>query len=518
MTQPKPSPNSKTQRAKVAALVFCFVVIPLVLLVLALRSAAAQITAQTAGPKHYDQLTFPALPAIKLPPYSRFELNNGMVVYLMEDHDLPLIGGTALIRTGDRFEPADQVGLAGLTGAVWRSGGTDRHPPDQLNAILEQKAAGIEAGIGTVSGSVGFSALSEDLPLVFDLFAEVVQRPAFDEAQFQLAKYQTAGGIARRNDSPDGIAGRELGKLIYGAASPYARSAEYASLKNIQRQDLVKFYQTWVRPDRMILGIVGDFEPQAMRARIEAQFGAWRPSGLAAGAVTPVKASKTGLPTVAQAQTSGVFFVNQPQLTQSKVQLAHLGGQVDSPDYPALSVMDEVLNSFGGRLFNEVRSRQGLAYSVYASWSPEFDYPGTFVAGGDTRSAATVPLIKALRQEIERIRTAPISAAELKSAQDTTLNSFVFNFQDPSQTLSRLMRYEYFGYPTDLIFRYRSGVEATTIGDVQRVAKDYLRPDRLVTLVVGNASEINPPLTSLGQKVQTLDITIPPNPDAPVGG
>jgi zinc protease len=515
MSLPKPSPHSKTQRAKVASLVFCFVVIPLVLLALALRSASAQTG---AGPKHYDQLTFPALPALKLPPYQRFELNNGLVVYLMEDHDLPLVGGTAIIRTGDRFEPADQVGLAGLTGAVWRSGGTDRHPPDALNAMLEQKAASVEAGIGTVSGSVGFSALSEDLPLVFDLFAEVVQRPAFNEAQFQLAKYQTQGGIARRNDSPDGIAGRELDKLIYGPESPYARSDEYASLKNIQRGDLVKFYQTWVRPDRMILGIVGDFEPQAMRARIEAQFGAWRPSGLAAGPVTPVKASKVGLPLVAQAQTSGIFFVNQPQLTQSKVQLAHLGGQVDSPDYPALTVMDEVLNSFGGRLFNEVRSRQGLAYSVYAAWSPQFDYPGTFVAGGDTRSAATVPLIKSLRQEIGRIRSAPISAAELKAAQDTTLNSFVFNFQEPGQTLSRLMRYEYFGYPTDLIFRYRQGVEATTVADVLRVAKAYLRPDRLVTLVVGNAAQIDPPLSSLGQKVQTLDITIPTEPGAPVGG
>jgi zinc protease len=397
---------------------------------------------------------------------------------------------------------------------VWRSGGTDRHAPDALNGILEQKAASIEAGIGTVSGSVGFSALSEDLPLVFDLFAEVVQRPVFDQAKLDLAKLQIRGGIARRNDSPDGIAGRELAKLIYGPQSPYARSVDYASLNQIQRADLVAFYQTWVRPDRMILGIVGDFEPQAMRARIEAQFGAWRPAGLAAGPVTPVKASQTGLPAVNQAQVGGVFFVNQPQLTQSKVQLAHLGGKVDSPDYPALSVMDEVLDSFGGRLFNEIRSRQGLAYSVYASWSPQFDYAGTFVAGGDTRSAATVPLIKALRQEIERIRTVPISAAELKAAQDTTLNSFVFNFQDPAQTLSRLMRYEYFGYPADLIFRYRQGVEATTVADVQRVAQQYLQPDRLVTLVVGNGAAIDPPLSSLGPKVQTLDITIPLDPAA----
>ncbi len=174
--------------------------------------------------------------------------------------------------------------------------------------------------------------------------------------------------------------------------------------------------------------------------------------------------------------------------------------------------MNGVLNGFGGRLFNEVRSRQGLAYSVYALWSPQFDYPGTFVAGGQTRSDATVPFIKSVIAEIEKIRTAPVTKAELAYAKDSVLNSFIFNFQEPSQTLSRLMRYEYFGYPTDFIFRYRKGIEATTIADVQRVAQNYLKPENLVTMVVGNQAAIQPPLTSLGEnaKVTAIDITIPP--------
>ncbi|HBW91024.1 MAG TPA: peptidase M16, partial [Cyanobacteria bacterium UBA11149] len=130
-------------------------------------------------------------------------------------------------------------------------------------------------------------------------------------------------------------------------------------------------------------------------------------------------------------------------------------------------------------------------------------------AGGQTRSETTVPFIQAVRSEIAKIRQTPITPTELTAAKDEVINSFVFNFQDPSQTLSRLMRYEYYGYPADFLFRYRQEVEATTIEDVQRVAAKYLQPDKLVTLVVGNSKTIIPPLTSISPKVTSLDITIP---------
>jgi zinc protease len=132
-----------------------------------------------------------------------------------------------------------------------------------------------------------------------------------------------------------------------------------------------------------------------------------------------------------------------------------------------------------------------------------------FIAGGQTRSEATVPLIQAIKGEIEQLRTTPITPKELAYAKEGTLNSFVFNFQDPSQTLSRLMRYEYYGYPEDFLFRYQQGVEATTIDDVQRVAQTYLQPEQIVTLVVGNREAIQPPLTSLSTNVTSLDVTIP---------
>ena len=469
------------------------VVSMLLVVLLGLPSMAA--TAQ-----HYDELKFAPLPEIKLPKYERFVLDNGMIVYLLEDRELPLIGGTALIRTGDRFESADKIGLAGLTGTVMRTGGTTKHSPDQLNQLLEQRAASVETGISTTSGSASFSALSEDLPTVFELFSEVLKTPVFDAQQLELAKTQVRGGIARRNDDPESIADREFQKLLYGDASPYARTVEYATIDNISREDLIGFYQKYFHPNNMILGIVGDFNSAQMRSLIQKNLGSWQANP---------KLVKPSLPPVSQAKTGGIYVVNQPQLTQSYVQIGHLGGKLDSPDYAALDVLSGVLNGFGGRLFNSVRSRQGLAYTVYGVWSPNYDYPGTFLAGGQTRSDATVPFIKAIGEEIESLKAKLVTPAELVYAKETKLNSFVFNFEDPAQTLSRLMRYEYYGYPADFIFRYQRGVEATTAADVQRVAKTYLKPENLVTLVVGNTTAIQPSLDGLNTQVTPIDVTIP---------
>jgi len=476
---------------------FSLLALPVLMLLLFLaRPAMAEV------PKHYTDLKFPPLPALKVPPYTRFQLANGLVVYLMEDHELPLVGGTALIRTGDRWEPGDKVGLAGLTGAVMRSGGTQKRSADALNRLLEQRAASVETGIGEVSGAASFSSLTEDLEPVFDAFVEVLRQPAFAEDKLQVEKTKMRGAIARRNDDPGAITSREFQKLIYGKDSPYARTVEYASLENISRADLVNFHQQYYHPNHLMLGIVGDFDSKAMRKRVEAKLGTWQPQGTL---------QLPPLPAVSQVNQTGIFLVNQPQLTQSNIQIGHLGGQLDSPDHAALSVMNEVLNGFGGRLFNEVRSRQGLAYSVYAVWSPRYDYPGLFIAGGQTRSDATVPFIQSVLGELEKIRTTPISPVELKFAQDSVLNSFIFNFEDPGQTLSRLLRYEYFGYPKDFIFRYQKAIAATRIADVQRVAQTYLKPDQIVTLVVGNPSQILPPLTSLrpDANVTAIDITIP---------
>jgi zinc protease len=487
--------SPKIFNSKTLTLVFCFVVIPLILILLSVRPAIA------STPKHFDELTYKPLPELKLPPYEQFKLKNGMTVFLMEDHELPLVSGNLMVRTGSRNEPGDRTGLASITGNVLRSGGTVKTPANPLNELLEQKAASIESGISVNAGTVSFSSLTEDLPQVFDLFTEVVQNPALPQEKIDLTKFQVRGGIARRNDQANGILGREFRKLIYGATSPYARTVEYTTIDRITQSDIQNFYQSQFQPENFLLGIIGDINPAEMKKTIEAKFGRF---------VSKSPSTKPAQPaTIQQAQTSGIFFANKPELTQSSIQIGHLGGKVNDRDYPALSVMNDILNGFGGRLFNEVRSRQGLAYSVYAAWSPQFDYPGTFVAGGDTKSESTVPFIRSVVKEIDRIRTEPVSNEELQRAKDSVINSFVFNFDDPAKVLSRVMRYEYFGYPKDYLFQYQKAVVATTVQDIQQAAQRNLKPSQLVTMVVGNDKAIVPALATLNQTVKAVDITIP---------
>lgn len=457
-------------------------------------------TVAAAPAKFYTDLEFPQLRSLELPEYERYTLDNGIVVYLFEDHELPLIEGRAMFRTGDRLEPLDKAGLGALTGTVWRTGGTTGRTPDEINQFLEQRAASVETGIGRTSGSASFSLLTQDVDEVFDLFAEIVKEPAFRSDRVELAKQQVAGGIARRNDDPDNIGWREFDKLLYGSESPYARTIEYTTLDQIDREGMVQFYQQSVRPENMMLGIVGDFAPNQMKQLIAQKFGNWQPEAVAA---LPTQ------PSVKPATRGGVYLVDQPQLTQSYISMGHLGGTVDDPNYPALTVLNGVMNGFGGRFFNELRSRQGLAYSVFGYWNPNYDYPGTFVAGGQTRTEQTVPFIQAVFKEIETLQQQPISTDELSYAKESILNSFVFNFQSPSQLMGRLMRYEYYGYPADFIFQYQKAVNETTIADVQRVAKTYLKPEQITTLVVGNPSAMTPDLASLGKAVQTLDVSIP---------
>ncbi len=483
-----------SSRSEQRWLMACFVGLCLGLMViLGLRQPDVAVAAPQ--PKHYDELEFPPLGEIEIPDYERYQLDTGLTVYLMEDHELPLVSGIALIPAAQRLEPEDKVGLGELTGTVLRSGGTEDHPVDELNQLLEQRAASVESRISTTFGRVNFQALAPDLEEVFSLYAEVIQQPTFAPDRIALAKEQKLGEIARRGDDPQRIAFLQFPQLLYGEDNPYARLVNAETLEAITRQDLIEFHQTYFQPEGMLLGIVGDIDPEQVKELIEQEFGDWQPEG------TVTREVPEELAEITPAHTEGLFLIDQPQLTQSSVQIGHLGGLLNDPDYPALQVMEAALNGFGGRLFQEIRSRQGLAYSVYAVWAPAYDFPGTLVAGGQTRSETTAEFITSIQEELQRIQAEPLSDQELAYAKDSVLNSFVFNFQDPSQTLSRLLRYEFYGYPEDFVFQFRTGIEETDSEAVLAAAQEHLKLDQLVTLVVGNAEEIEESLEELGEEV-----------------
>ena len=197
-------------------------------------------------------------------------------------------------------------------------------------------------------------------------------------------------------------------------------------------------------------------------------------------------------------------------MTQTFFHVGHLGGELRDKDYPALEVAAEILGGgFSSRLFRNVRTAHGWAYNIGAGWGAQYDHPGIFEISGSTQSMHTVDTLKAVREELEKIRASEVTDAELQTAKDKVLNGFVFHFDEPSKTLNRLLVYQYYGYPKDFIFQYQKAIAAVTKADVLRVAQKYLRPQDLTYVAVGNPADFGTPLTALGMNVQPIDLTIP---------
>lgn len=468
---------------------------PLFLLGLLLLLASLPATAQ----KNYKELAYPPLRDLTLPPVERVELPNGLVLYLVEDHTLPKVEGYALIKTGDRFEPADKVGLASILGQAMRTGGTTSRSGEEIDRLLENVGASVETRIGTEAATASLFALKEDLPLAVEILADLLQHPALPQDKIGLALVQERSAIARRNDNVGSIAGREFTKLLYGPDSPYARHTEYETIDNISREDLVAFHRRYFHPNQTILGLWGDFDPAEAKAEVERSFSSW----------SRQEVTLPPLPAVSAAAKGSLNFVQKDDVNQTNLRIGHLGGRLDDPDYYALNVMAEILGGgFSSRLVRRVRTDLGLAYAVIGVWNADYDHPGAFWIRVDTKSESTVRAIREVVQEVRHITEEPVSEEELRVAKEGILNSFVFNFDTTGEIVRRLMNYEYFGYRRDFLERFKANIEKVTAEDVLRAARTHVRPDQLVILAVGRQQDFDQPLMVLGE-VNTIDVTIP---------
>ena len=477
------------------------ILLPL-LTVMALACAGARIEtpgAPAGVAETPDQLAYPALPAFEVPTPQRVELDNGMVVMLLEDHELPLIDVIARVRTGARLEPAEKVGLASLTGAVLRTGGTTSMTGDEIDDFLESRAASVETSIGTTSGSASMSSLKGDFREVLGVFADVLRNPAFDEEKLAVAKNQANTGIARQNDQPQGIMFREFAEIVYGADSPYARQETYTSVDSIGRDDLVAWHGRFYHPNNVILGLVGDFDADEALEMVREVFGDW-----------PVGPSAPELDGGFRAEPApGVYAIRKDDMTQSNIIMGHLGIERDNPDYLAVELMNEVLGgSFASRLFSNVRTKKGLAYAVAGGVGSNFDYPGQARFWMTTKTETTAAGIEALLEEVRGMTDSPPDAEEVEKALAGILNSFVFNSDSRRKILQQQITYEYFGYPLDWLSRYYEGIQQVSVEAVQEAARRYLHPDQLAILVVGPAEGRDRPLEEFGE-VTEIDITIP---------
>jgi zinc protease len=466
---------------------------------------ALSLTASAQSPEPWTKIPVPPLHAFKPTEPKRIELPNGLVIFLQEDHELPFISGTLLIRGGSRDEPAAKTGLVSLYGQTWRTSGSVTTDGDTLDDRLEAKAATIETGGGVALTTMNWSSLKGDFDFVFNTAFDLLQHPAFKAEKLQLAKSQMEAGIARRNDDASGIAARESSILVYGSKSPYGREAQYATIDAVKIEDFKAWHDTTVVPNNMILAVSGDFDPAAMEVKLRATFGP-----LARGKATPKFKSDFLGP------KPGVYAVDKNDVNQSNVVIVGLGTERSNPDYYALSVMNEIFSGgFGSRLFQNVRTRLGLAYQVSGSYGASYDHPGVFEVSASTKSASTVATAQAMLDEIGKLKTVPPTADELRKAKEEQLNSFIFRYDSPDKTLNEQVTLAFFGYPPDFLEKYKTGIESVTAADVSRVANKYIDASKLAILVVGNESEMTTPITTLG-KVTTLDIAIPGKPSGTV--
>ncbi|MEX0994415.1 MAG: pitrilysin family protein [Balneolaceae bacterium] len=449
--------------------------------------------------KKWNEIDYPEINNFEKPDVEIFELANGIKFYLVEDHELPLINVRSIIRAGGVLVPDDKAGLADLTGTVMRSGGTTEIPPDELNEMIEDRAASMETGIGFTSGSASTSVLTEDFKELLPVFRELLLHPAFPGEKISLAKTQRKSSISRRNDNLGPIANREFRRLIYGPESVYGRNTEYETIDNITREDITEFHRKSFVGKNLMIGVVGDFDSVEMKERLEEVFGDY-PAG---------EKLSLEFPEVNYEFENSIHFVDKRDVNQSYVLLGHIGGMRENPDYARLQVMNRILSDgFSGRLMRVVRSQMGLAYAVFGSYGSNNFYPGTFTAGVMTQSSSTGEAIDAIIQQIRRLQEEPVSEEELQQTKDRFLNSLVFEYDSRASVLNERMNYDYAGLPPDSFDRLVEEIREVTIEDVQQVAREYLRPDALQILVVGNGGEIGDQLEKFGE-VNEIDITIP---------
>lgn len=452
-----------------------------------------------AQAKSWQQIAAPPLPAFHPAQPKRIELSNGMVIFLQEDHELPLIDGFARIRGGSHDEPADKVGLVGIFGKVWRTGGTKSQTGDQLDDFLEVRAARVETGGGPDSTSISLSCLKGDFDDVFQVFVDVLRNPEFRADKLDLAQKQANDAISRRNDEIDDIAEREASKLAYGAENPYARQTEYSTIAAITRQDLLDWHRKYVQPNHIILGLTGDFDSSTMEAKLRAAF-----ESLPRGSDLPDTEVS-----YAPAQP-GYYEIKKEDVNQTSIQMVALGTTRNNPDYYAIAVFNQAFGGgFSSRLFNDIRTKRGLAYSVGGGVGTNFGHPGILEFEAATKSQSTVESIKALSEDIDNLKNQPITDEEIKQAKDAILNAFIFRLDSPDKVLGERMTYEFYGYPADWLDKLPAEIEKVSAADVKRVAEKYVHRGQLAVLVVGNTKEFDQPLSSLGP-VKEIDISIPP--------
>ena len=415
-------------------------------------------------------------PRITPPRVRVYVLKNGIRCYVLEDHTLPIVKIGAIVRTGGIYEPADKVGLAKLTGMLMRSGGAGELGPADFDAALDEISAKLTSGIGREMGVATLEVLSDELERGARLFFDMLFAPHFDPTRFRLARLKLKEALTREEDDPSTLAGINFRQLVYGPRDPWARRPDGQSLARISVGDLKKFHRHYFKTNNVIIAAAGDFSSKKLRKLIE-RLTAKAPGG------------EVRFPEVPKVElTFRPGFKNMKRrLTQSFIRMGHLAIKRHNPDKFALYLMDEILGSggFTSRLVEDIRTRRGLAYSIWSSLSAGTDY-GLFVVGVNTSPGQATKAMDLIRGQVARMAgDGQVSDEELQFARQSVLARLIFEFDSAFKVAHRRAMFYFYGYPDDYWSIIRDRIAGVKKEDIRRVARRYLHPEGMKVVVVG---------------------------------
>lgn len=466
------------------------------ILICFLLTLAHQVYAADQHQANPRTMKFPEL-NFQIPTAERVVLECGMPVYLLRDTELPIINMTAMVRAGSVYEPATKSGLSAMTGSVMRSGGAGGMAAERMDDELEFMASAVESTISSDMGTVSLTALKKNFIRTLQIFSDVLLRPDFSKDRVEIARRQLLEGLRRQNDDPKEIARRELNRAIY-VGHPLGAITTFESISAISRQDLVDFHRNFYRVDNMILSVSGDFDRTVLLKELNATF-------------KPEKAHRAFvLPEVRQPkqQFLGEVLYGKKDVNQTVIRMGHLGLSKENPDIYAVRILDYILGgSFTSRLTMEIRTNQGLAYSVGSYFDIGRRFTGSFVAETETKAESTAKAITLMKNIIATMTKEEVSDSELNAAREYMINSFMFGFTTPASVVSQRARLEYYGYPDGYLEQYRSNIAKVTKADVLKAARKYLHPDAFKLVVVGEAAKFDQPLATFGA-VRELDLKL----------
>jgi predicted Zn-dependent peptidase len=456
----------------------------LALTLLAAAGLVASLSARQAPDRSHPPAPGP-VPALKLPPVQKRALANGLPVWIVEMHEVPIVDITLILKSGAASDPAGKFGLANMTADMLDEGAGTRNALDLADAI-DFLGATLSTGSGYDSSTVHLGTLLTKLDQALPLMADVVLWPTFAASELDRVRKSRITSIIQGRDNASTIANLAFPRILYGRSHRYGTSfmGTEASLNGITVTDLRTFHDRFYQPANAHLLVVGDITADSVVAKLEKAFGAWKNTGAA---------PKPEVPAAPQHGPREIYLVDKPGAPQSQIRIGWIGVARNTPDYFALTVLNTILGgSFTSRLNQNLREQHGYAYGASSSFDMRLT-PGPFAAAAGVQTDKTVESLREFFKELDGMHE-PVPADELSREKNLLALRFPGTFETLAGTSGHLTDLVVYGLPDTFFSEYVSKIQAVTSADLQRVAQEYLQTNRFAVVVVGDLSKIEKPI------------------------